>query len=62
MSTFKNFVILLVLSVSSLLQAQVPDAVKASEEYRVQLNEDFRDPEESPLEKEDLEKWKDALM
>ena len=35
----------------------MPEAVKASEEYRVQMNEDFRDPEESPLEKEDLENF-----
>ncbi|TQI71601.1 hypothetical protein JM79_2541 [Gramella sp. Hel_I_59] len=57
MSLFRNFAIILVLSISSILQAQVLDAVKASEEYQVQLNEDFRDFEESPLEKEDLENF-----
>ncbi|WPY97963.1 DUF1684 domain-containing protein [Christiangramia sp. OXR-203] len=57
MSSLRNIFFILILCISSLLHAQMPEAVKASEEYRVQMNEDFRDPEESPLEKEDLENF-----
>lgn len=57
MSSLRNIFFILILCISSLLHAQMPEAVKASEEYRVQMNEDFRDPEESPLEKEYLENF-----
>ena len=40
-----------------MVRAQVQDPVQASKAYRSELNKDFRDPDESPLESKDLENF-----